>query len=247
MNEVWGKGIPNYKQEDIMNDQDIHDLVIRALCNDLVSQGFEIGKVILDVRMLPNIFAKKNNKIYAIVVKSSVYPNQKGLEYSNQVNLIKYCESNNMIPVYIGGFISSIDNKRMSECLALKEDSFNIDTTGLKEIKTNYELGTIEYFSNLLYELGKAIENKNIDKLKNIFDLEYNYLELINLFLKSKVRTELIEFENKTLGLLIESNNKLFTCSTKLNELYKIIDLNIKEVKEYNYKIYCERYNDLTE
>jgi methanogenic corrinoid protein MtbC1 len=70
---------PTEMNQEVMNEDDIHDFGIDVVAEYSKKDGFEILSINKDRKYNPQIVAKKNGQLALIVVRTARYPNKGSL------------------------------------------------------------------------------------------------------------------------------------------------------------------------
>ena len=74
--KLWGEGIPEYKEEDLMTERELLDFAMRNVqIFELDKNGYEIISANSQTGVYPNFVVKKDNKLFFILVKVDIAPN----------------------------------------------------------------------------------------------------------------------------------------------------------------------------
>lgn len=124
---IWADGIPQNVSEDMKLK--IEDLLLMAIDfvikKNLIPNGFKIEQALGKIDMLPNIIAKKNDKIYSIIVLPFLFPNYGVIHNSVRIQFVQRMKELNAIPLFAPVGFASIDKERAQASLALKQDLYN--------------------------------------------------------------------------------------------------------------------------
>jgi len=126
MNEsIWADGIPaKINKEDVLTPEDLQKMAINFIIKDiLIPNGYKLEKGFPRIGF-PNIICVKDNKVYAIIVFGSMFPNVSVINDKLRIEFVKQSKTPNITPLYANvGFIS-IDKERASKSIGLKGDLF---------------------------------------------------------------------------------------------------------------------------
>ena len=122
---IWADGCPEHVDDkDKLKPEELHAMAIDyVLKNILLKKGFKLEQG-FPRKEFPNIVCKKDDKIYAIVVFPSVYPNFVALKDEFRLNFVKMAYERNCIPLYAPVGYKSIDEERANAQMMLKGDVF---------------------------------------------------------------------------------------------------------------------------
>lgn len=130
----WGVGIPKYEPNDIMTDDEIFSMGMDTTISYLIDNGYKVLDVINNYRIISNILAVKDNQKYVIDIDTTIAPNipQQSIEDKNK--LIKFCQDNASIPLYVPISYGSSDRERLAKKLALVGDEFYCNFSGVRKV-----------------------------------------------------------------------------------------------------------------
>lgn len=132
MKRNYGKGVPEYKEEDLLTKDEIFDFGINVVIEELEKDGFHIEDVVNNYRAYPNIFATKDKQEYFIYVVSSIALDEEIID-KKILDDIKN-DAKNAIPMVARVTFAAADEERFNRKLALIGDAFHWKYEGLKKI-----------------------------------------------------------------------------------------------------------------
>ncbi len=136
MESKWGKGIPDYKDEDLMTDEEMLDFAMQNVKNfELDKNNYEIISANNKVGIYPNFVVKKDNILYFILVKVEIAPKMPSLTTQDKEIMIKQSEKFNAIPMFAPVGFGSSDPDRFDKSIALRGDGYYCNYVGLEKIK----------------------------------------------------------------------------------------------------------------
>ncbi|MDY4788550.1 MAG: hypothetical protein SO253_04500 [Bacilli bacterium] len=254
--EKWGKGIPDYNEEDLMTAEDLYHFGIEVVGNYMVKEGYKIYEVNKDPKGFPSIAAGKDDQLYFVLVYADIAKNIPTLEGFNKYKFLNHSQKFNAIPLFASCSFGSSDPIRFEKGLALKNDGYYCNFTGLQDVKPNLShTKSLEYLLSILNLVCLGYENKDYQLFsKYIADNCVWYSE----FSKNKHvgKKEIDEYYNEKfiacknvdidcklcivgLGLtrqyaiimhqIKKENSAPFLCLVKLNEEGLIIDIRLED------------------
>lgn len=131
----WGKGIPKYREEDIMTDDEIFDMGFNIALDMIEKKGYEIVNSINNLSSVCNVFTIKDGKRYIFRIETALAPNMPKLEKDIKDILIRACKENDAKPMYMALGFGSSDSDRFDNELALIGDGFYCNFEGIQEVK----------------------------------------------------------------------------------------------------------------
>ena len=122
---IWADGCPEHvNEEDKMKPEELHVMAIDYVVkNILLKKGFKIEQG-FPRKEFPNIVCKKDDKVYAIVVFPSVFPNYVILRDEFRLDFVRMANEKGCIPLYAPVGYKSIDEERAKASMVLKGDVF---------------------------------------------------------------------------------------------------------------------------
>ena len=133
--KLWGEGIPEYKEEDLMTERELLDFAMRNVqIFELDKNGYEIISANSQTGVYPNIVVKKDNKLFFILVKVDIAPNMPKLTKMDKKIMLEQSSKFNAIPLFAPVGFGSSDPDRFDASLALRGDGFYCNYVGLEEI-----------------------------------------------------------------------------------------------------------------
>lgn len=130
----WGVGEPKYNQDDLMTKEEIHDFALRVLFDYVKEENYEILRVNTEYGFNPSFVCKKNDTIYALIVKSNIAPIHPALTISERQQAYEFCLENKMVPFFCPVSFGSIDAFRFDKGIALVGDGYYCNFKGFEEI-----------------------------------------------------------------------------------------------------------------
>ena len=136
MDNKWGEGIPDYKEEDIMTKEELLDFAMQNVKTfEFDRNGYEIVSANNSIKVYPNFVVKKNGKLFFVLVKVDIAPNMPELTNEDKKIMIEQAKKFNAIPMFAPVGLGAADPERFEKSLALRGDAFYCNYVGLKEIK----------------------------------------------------------------------------------------------------------------
>ncbi len=125
---IWAAGCPKEVKEEYKLQ--VTDLLLLAVDyvvkNFAIKNGFKIEQAKADIRFLPNIVMKRNDKLYAVAIVPFLYPNYGYLKDEARLKMIEIVKTYNAIPLAAPVGFRSIDPDRAKAGMALKGDVFDV-------------------------------------------------------------------------------------------------------------------------
>ena len=130
----WGKGIPNYSEDDLMVEEELLDFGMQIVSDYYIHKnGFTILETNQGVSGFPNFALEKNGTLYLLKVKCEVGNKPQCLEQDKQFYL-SISKKFNAKCLYAPISIASSDNERASNKIALYGDGYYADFSGVVEL-----------------------------------------------------------------------------------------------------------------
>ena len=130
--DFWGIGIPHYSNNDLMTAQEIYEFAIESTIPFMKKEGYEFIDITKNMSSFPSLVLKKEGILYFVLVKTEIAIKQASITNKEKILLIKQSKKFNAIPAFASIEIGSSDGERFNQGLALKNDGFYINYTGLK-------------------------------------------------------------------------------------------------------------------
>lgn len=131
---IWADGIPpKLNKDDIFKSEELNDLATDFVARFLIRNGFKLN-MNFPRREAPQIFCKKDGKIYAVFTVASVFPKAIWLTNDIREKIFEDSIKNKFIPLFANVLYSSKDKERAKAGLLLKGDLFNVTFQGLRKI-----------------------------------------------------------------------------------------------------------------
>ena len=129
----WGKGIPNYKQEDLMSKEEIYDFALEAVCN-YESKQHKIISVSPNLNSIPSIVMEIEGKLSFVLVEADIVPNIPTLDSRKKMLFINHSKNFDANIYYASVSFGSKDAERFEKSIALKGDGYYCRYLGLEKI-----------------------------------------------------------------------------------------------------------------
>lgn len=130
----WGLGIPQYNQNDLMTKEEIHDFALRILFNFIHKDNYEILNLNSEYGFNPSFVCKKDDILYAFIVKANIAPIHPTLSSSEKKQIIEFCQRKEMTPIFCPVSFGSTDSLRFDNSIALVGDAYYCNFKGFEEI-----------------------------------------------------------------------------------------------------------------
>jgi len=133
MKKVWGFGIPQFDEEDILEGMELQSLCTQEAAKSITEDGLEVEQICAD-GMPTYIIASKDGKKYAIIVAGDATPNEGKVSVILKKRFADSCKAQGFIPMFAPVSLCSSDMARMNEGLLLKGDDFFFKYDGIVEL-----------------------------------------------------------------------------------------------------------------
>lgn len=135
----WGEGIPKYDETDLLTCFEIQDFAVQVIIHNSINE-YEILGFNNRLNIYPNIFMKKEDKIYAVLVrggnvKKQPTITQKEIELMNEISF-----KLNVIPLFASVGFGAVDGERFNKDIFLRGDGYYINFTGFEEIEIKEDI-----------------------------------------------------------------------------------------------------------
>ncbi len=135
MMKDWGRGIPEYKQEDMMTKEEIHNFAMEIVYKcEIESKACKILMVKDIVDYFPNFVVEKDNVKLFILVIADVAPNIPQIPQEKKDSFIKYARRYEGKAMFASVSFGACDEERFNRSLMLRGDAFYTRYCGLQEI-----------------------------------------------------------------------------------------------------------------
>ena len=140
----WGRGIPNYKSEDIMTAVEVQKFAMQVSESfGLRHEGYQILESTLNSQDPFSFAVRKDGQLYFILVESSVAPQKPRLSQIKKDRLLAFAKKHQAKAIYIPVGIGACDSERFSAGLALIGDAYYADYHGMYEVSEDGALRLI--------------------------------------------------------------------------------------------------------
>lgn len=159
MERDWGKGIPDYRLEDVISHKEVQELGAMVACDALKGWGFEITQVQPQPGRQPAIAALKEGEQWAICLQSQAGKVQVELQYPDLLFLVERLVLQGYRVGFLDVILVSMDEERGAAELALAgdrygcKDPFMGEVTGMKAPGKGEE----DFLAYRLHLLGKLL------------------------------------------------------------------------------------------
>jgi len=198
----WGKGIPTYTEKDIMSAEEILDFGIQIIIQYALDNGYEIDSYNNRLSVYPNIILRKDKKVYGVLVKTGIAPQNPKMTMQNKFDMIKFERRLKAIPLFASVGIGSTDAERFDKSLALIGDGYYANFVGFENVSADDipDIKTKEYKNYLLHKLGMAYMFCNFKEIKKFIakeciwkssfsKTEYSGIDEISKYYLEKLKT----------------------------------------------------------
>ena len=131
----WGEGIPDYTDDDIMDEQDIYEFAMEFIFQEVLNkENYEIVSSTRNKDHIPSYVLKKDNKTFFLLVEGAVAPNTPSLSEERRKALVEHALKYNAKCLYASVGFGSSDAERFDKGIALKNDSYYFKFSGFESI-----------------------------------------------------------------------------------------------------------------
>ena len=132
--DVWGKGIPIYSDSDLMNVQETYEFAVQSTIPYMIDEGYEFVDAARSSSAIPSLVLKKNGKMYFVLVRTEIAVKHAAITMEEKRLLLDQSKKFDAIPAFAPIEIGSHDGDRFNKGLALRNDGFYINYTGIELI-----------------------------------------------------------------------------------------------------------------
>ena len=172
----WEPGIPQYTREDLLQGRELLDFAMQIVNQfEIEKNGYEIVAATNDPDKFPNFVCRKDGKMIFIVVKAAIYPDNPYLSVEEKKNILKFAEKYDAECYFAPVGLMSNDPIRAEASLALRNDGYYSNYSGLQKIvfkrssewiaKALKDINAMD-FSQVAVPEENTYSNSNIDPLK---------------------------------------------------------------------------------
>lgn len=134
--DVWGSGIPNYTEADLMTETDKLNFAMNIVKqNELDVNGFTIIAATDQPGQVPNFVCEKDGKKWFIVVKCSIAPDMPTMGVEEKMHIIEHAKKFGAEAYFAPVGIGACDAIRFDASLALKNDAYYANYIGLEKVQ----------------------------------------------------------------------------------------------------------------
>ena len=131
---IWADGIPQrINKDDVLTNEQLNEMAVDFTCKYLIRNGFKLN-LNFPRKEAPQIFCKKDGKIYGIFVLGTPYPNGIWINSNVREQIYKDSLEHKFIPLFSNVLYGSKDKERLKAGLLLKGDVFNVTFYALRRI-----------------------------------------------------------------------------------------------------------------
>jgi len=122
---VWADGVPSkIEEKDIIKPDELMSMAINYIVkNEILPNGFKIEPGFPRPNF-PNIVAKRNGKVYAIIVVPNVFPQFQVISDQSRFTVVDQCNEKGLIPLFAPVGYRSLDRERAANSIVLRGDIF---------------------------------------------------------------------------------------------------------------------------
>lgn len=172
-------------KEVLMTKEQIHNLGIRIMADFFESNGYNIIYVVEEYGNNPSFVVEKDNNKIAVMLIVDISPNIPTIGL-NKYTFIDYAKANNYIPYFASLSVSSANEERKAQSIALLSDDFRIEHLSIEIIEEDtIEINTEGYYKYKMTLLSNIFLNKNYDELDNLLS---NDCKLLNNLTKEEIK-----------------------------------------------------------
>ncbi len=129
----WGRGIPNYKKEDVLEGLELHEYCTNIVAQSMQDEGYNIEGIIVN-NSPTQVIANKAGKRYYVIVAGDVFPYEGRIPFSMKKSFSAFCNSQGVTPMFASVGLMSADAERAEAGLSLKYDGYYIKYEGNEDL-----------------------------------------------------------------------------------------------------------------
>ena len=131
----WGKGIPEFKESDLVTEEELLLYAMQVVEDvELKKNGYEIVAAKTELDKAPNFVAKKDGRLYFIVVKGDIAPYVPDMTIQEKMNLLEHAKAFNAECYFAPVSFGADDEERFRKGLLLRGDALYSRYKGLEKI-----------------------------------------------------------------------------------------------------------------
>ena len=172
----WGAGIPDYKEDDVLDGLELHEYCTNIVAQSMQNEGFNIEGIITN-HTPTQVIASKNGKKYFVIVAGDVFPYEGRIPFSMKKSFSDFCIKQGVTPMFASVGIMSADAQRAEAGLSLKYDGYYIKYKGNEDL-THTRVPAPQDDDYKAYCVEKIIEayrTGSFDALYDTFDDDIQY------------------------------------------------------------------------
>ncbi len=122
--------------KELLSPQEIIDFGLRYVYGQLVNDGFEVLSVRPEPEVDPQILAKKNEKLYFIIIRTEVYPEVGDLPSISRITQInEHAKKHEAQTKFVSlGILNANAKTEADKCKLFKGGEFYVNYSGLHEL-----------------------------------------------------------------------------------------------------------------
>jgi len=224
---IWEKGVPKYKEENLMTEEEIHDFAVKVVAGQLQNSGYKIHAFNPILGSYPSIVAENDDEVVAVIVIGGVSPIIPKLKLTDKFGIIGYCNGYETKPCFASVSIGSVDPERFDTSLALSGDEYLVHYKGIEYIdKEIPKIGTEEYKIFVMQFIGGYLRAQNYDAVEKYISK--------NCVIENSITKETIDKNTiKYLKKIFEQSAVTSHCIIKSVGNWKTINVENLYIKDY--------------
>lgn len=154
--EKWGKGIPKYKESDLMKKSELLEYAMNTYIDiELKNSGYEIISKSCDSSEMINYTCEKYDDKICIFVKCAIAPDFPVITKEEKSQMLSISKEQDAICYFAPVGLASFDEKRKDASLALRGDRFRYRYRGLKLITDKFSDDWLKTTLDAIHNLGE--------------------------------------------------------------------------------------------
>lgn len=134
----WGEGIPEYNNNQLMNNEMILDFGIQAVGQYLIKEKYTILHLANKLDSIINVICLKDNKIVFIIVESAIAPIMPNLTEGKKQEALELAFHYGADLFYAPVSFGSTDGERFNQSIALQGDSYYAKFVELEKVVSQF-------------------------------------------------------------------------------------------------------------
>jgi hypothetical protein len=183
-----------------MSKQVMWDIGTKAVIDYLKKNNYFIEGVNSSCSTYPNIVAKKDNKLYGIIIDANEVHKQPKHSVGRTFDMLRFARRFNATPLYASIGIGSADPKKFEKKFLYDDDpnGYYVNFEGFKDINYDIinELNEEERKEYIINIFGESYEKSDFEELEKYLSPECKWFSLFSRY-EYKNKEEIMDYYNK--------------------------------------------------